>query len=608
MSDPIHFESETVLGIPPADLWPLLADTDRLNRTLDLPPVAYALRADASGSRLEASARTMGITLRWREHPFEWIEGQRYEVLREFMGGPIASVRGGVELAAVPEGTRVKAFADVIPRGWLGRFVAARAVGPKATTGLLRSLKAMEAYAKGESRDPFPRPERVMIGTGAYNAAAARLTASGADPVQAGRLLAHVRVAHDEDVASMRPYAVADAWGTDRLQTLKTFLHAARAGLLDLSWEVLCPNCRVSKASVPTLSALKPSAHCETCRIAFDGDFARHVELRFAVNPAIRDIRRESFCIGGPGNTPHVLVQLRFPGPGERKVILQLGAGRYRARAIGLQAVAELDVAPGASAADAGFRVAADGVTPARIRIPPGLAAVHVVSEVPGGAVFVLERERWTDQAATAAQVTALPEFRDLFSAEVLAPGVQVGVRRLALLFTDLQASTALYARVGDAEAFGLVRRHFDLLEDAIVRHRGGIVKTIGDAVMASFLSEADAVRAALEMQRRFPPFAGERGAAGVALKVGVHAGPCIAMEANGRNDYFGGTVNIAARVQGESGGGEIVLTEEVYRAGGVEEALNAERAVIEAFEARLKGLPEGFRLRRVRLGQVVRA
>jgi class 3 adenylate cyclase len=212
-----------------------------------------------------------------------------------------------------------------------------------------------------------------------------------------------------------------------------------------------------------------------------------------------------------------------------------------------------------------------------------------------------LERVDWIDRAATAAVVSLLPEFRRLFSGEVLAPGVALKVGRTALLFSDLSASTALYGRAGDAPAFRLVRDSFDVLRATIEEHGGAVVKTIGDAVMAAFTSEDGAVRAAVAMQRAFPEFIRRyRYADGVDLKLGVYAGPCFAVTANGVLDYFGQTVNVAARLQAQAEAGDLVLSEELAEAvtagGSLEGTVIAER-----FTATLKGVEKPLRLVRAR-------
>jgi adenylate cyclase len=192
-----------------------------------------------------------------------------------------------------------------------------------------------------------------------------------------------------------------------------------------------------------------------------------------------------------------------------------------------------------------------------------------------GPTLFCLESLAWRDDAATAAEVTALGEFRRHFGSEVLMPGTEVAVRQTAFLFTDLKGSTALYAEQGDAPGYATVREHFAVLEALIEREGGGIVKTIGDAVMAVFPTLAQALGAALSIQREGP--------AGLVIKCGVHAGPSLAIEANGGLDYFGQTVNIAARIQAQSEGGDVVLM-----AGLLE---TPEGLACEVFEADLKGV-----------------
>jgi class 3 adenylate cyclase len=160
----------------------------------------------------------------------------------------------------------------------------------------------------------------------------------------------------------------------------------------------------------------------------------------------------------------------------------------------------------------------------------------------------------------TVPEVVSLQAFRDLFAEATLRPGDEAAVGQVALLFTDLRGSTALYERVGDAKAFNLVREHFAFLASIVRDHDGAVVKTIGDAVMASFGDPADAVKAALAMQARIADFNRERGVGALVLKIGIHVGASVMVSLNERLDYFGSTVNMAARLQGQSEGGDIVL------------------------------------------------
>ncbi len=162
-----------------------------------------------------------------------------------------------------------------------------------------------------------------------------------------------------------------------------------------------------------------------------------------------------------------------------------------------------------------------------------------------------------------------LPDFQRLFPRERLLPEESLDVARATLLFTDLAGSTALYARRGDPRAYRMVRLHFDALFRIADENTGTVVKTIGDAVMAAFQTPVDAVTAALAMQAAIGELNQRASLSGddqLILKLGLHSGPCLSVTLNERPDYFGTTVNIAARVQGLSQGNDVVLTEAIYQ------------------------------------------
>ena len=172
-------------------------------------------------------------------------------------------------------------------------------------------------------------------------------------------------------------------------------------------------------------------------------------------------------------------------------------------------------------------------------------------------------------------------------------------MKRLALLFTDLQGSTALYDRIGDMKAFDLVRLHFGYLRECIWRNSGALVKTIGDAVMASFVDPLDALRAALDMRAEIARFNADAGSDLIHLKIGLHAGACLAVTLNDRLDYFGQTVNIAARVQALSGADEIVVTDDVLSLPGARELVAGLK--IDSSAVELRGIAGEVRIHRLR-------
>jgi class 3 adenylate cyclase len=232
----------------------------------------------------------------------------------------------------------------------------------------------------------------------------------------------------------------------------------------------------------------------------------------------------------------------------------------------------------------------------------PGSVAGQVVARNDGAAArtLVIEDRGWASDALTAHEVTTMQAFRDLFADSVLRPGDQVEIRRVALLFTDIKGSSELYNRAGDARAYGWVREHYAVLTGAVRRHDGAVVKTIGDAVMAAFANPVDAIEAAVVIRADIARFNRELGpeAGELLVKLGLHCGPCIAVTLNDRLDYFGRTVNLAARLQGESRGGDIVVSEDMAAEPGVAAALDALGAGAES--AAVKGFREPVMLRRV--------
>jgi adenylate cyclase len=199
----------------------------------------------------------------------------------------------------------------------------------------------------------------------------------------------------------------------------------------------------------------------------------------------------------------------------------------------------------------------------------------------------------WSDQAATAAEVTTLQVFRDLISNELLRPGEQISVGNLTVLFTDLRDSTSFYREVGDAPAFGRILDRFKVLREAIIREDGALIKTIGDAVMAVFRRPVSALHAILDAQRRLasPP----AGAPPFYLKAGLYHGPCTAVTMNDRLDYFGSVVNMAARLERLSSGADVIISDAVRRDPEVARLLSApdNGLVVELFESRLRGFDE---------------
>lgn len=535
-------------------IWNAVGDTERINRAIGNNAVAMeALDAD-SAARFTASTKLGGFQVTYEERPYEWVYLERFSVLRKMLSGPMKSLEALYTFATTPSGgTQVTVSLRMEPRSWVlapaVRLSAQRVVGR-----MLREIERMDAAIKAGLQVP-PLAPLHAANEQELERALHQLERT-ADVALARRLADFLRKGGDLDVARIRPFQLADEWKVDRRLLLTTCLLGVRAGLLELHWDLICPSCRTVSESLPSLASLADHGRCQLCDIDFGLDLDEAVEATFSPVSRIRKVDDRKYCIGGPARTPHVFAQMILPAASSGALRAPLEEGRFRLFARGGE-MSPVVVKPGAPSE---VTVTIGQTQPIELA-PLGRL---VVRNLGGERHIKLERIDWLSQAASARVLSTLPAFRREFSSEVLRPGTSLKVARVTILFTDLTDSTKLYASIGDASAFRLVHDHFDVLFPLIEKHEGAMVKTIGDAIMAVFAGEDGAVQAAVEMLEAFERFRRDQPNGNAThIKIGMFTGPCFAINANGVLDYFGQSVNVAARLQGQAKSGEVVLEAE---------------------------------------------
>ncbi|MPZ29977.1 MAG: adenylate/guanylate cyclase domain-containing protein [Rhodospirillales bacterium] len=445
-----------------------------------------------------------------------------------------------------------------------------------------------------------------------------------------------IRSGDEVTVYRANPLAFTRDRGVTEPEAIDLFLHASRAGLLDMHWDILCPHSGLVLESFGKLRSLRSHFVCGLCDIDGQTELDDFIEVSFAVSPQVRPLSlhdAESLSVEDLHWKLRFSSTGRFPGGQTRFVDFLRGLIRgmtYLPAGATTTLQAELD--PGGISGvnvqtQAGFMLPVAGprvTTPTRLRItydgqrftadlaalPPGPAVVEVthtgsrrgsllLTNWPAEVLAVPTKPTLEfDPYLSGGMLLTRQTFRKLFRSERVDEQEGLGVRQVALLFTDLKGSTALYEQLGDLNAYALVREHFALLDAAAHAHAGAIVKTIGDAVMAAFSRPVDAVAAALQILQQIDQFNRGHAAPAIILKIGAHCGPSIAVKLNENLDYFGQTVNIAARVQSCAGAAEICLTEALYTAPGVRELLTGHDVV--EFDAPLRGVQGDARVYRV--------
>jgi class 3 adenylate cyclase len=170
------------------------------------------------------------------------------------------------------------------------------------------------------------------------------------------------------------------------------------------------------------------------------------------------------------------------------------------------------------------------------------------------------------------------------------APTMQPSAFR-TVLFTDVEGSTALTQRLGDAKARAVLREHERIVREALTSHGGAEVKTMGDGFMASFSSATPALECAIAMQRAFAEHNGTADEP-IKVRIGLNAGEPIAEE----EDLFGTAVIMAARIAAQANGGEILTANVLRELTAGKDFLFADRG-----EATLRGFDDPVRLYEVR-------
>ena len=405
-----------------------------------------------------------------------------------------------------------------------------------------------------------------------------------------------VREAPDRELCRINTLDFAAKNRLDEEPALAALLHAARLGLFELSWNVLCPGCGGVLDAGTTLKTINHEEYaCGLCAAGYKPTLDEMVEVTFTVSPRVRRIAahdpdslpeaeyyRQIFWSSGvdlPDSLDKSLAEFTIDSielpPGERAVLsVQLpndfviafdpvthgtqfidtkGEPTQERQTLSMvfnkvkAPVGTVEMRPGP------LRVSFENRTDRRV-----LPALWVA----GDALHHLLGKR--KPFVTAKRLLTNQTFRDIYRTDTLDVDQKLKITSLTFLFTDLKGSTALYERVGDLVAYDLVRQHFGVLNEIVAAEAGAVVKTIGDAVMATFATPDRALAAALRMREAMTRINAERHNEDLLLKIGIHEGPCLAVTLNNSQDYFGQTVNVAARVQGLASSRAIFVTKPV--------------------------------------------
>lgn len=564
------FVFEREMSAPPELLWPYLSHTEKINRALGFAPVQYLQRGIVRGvSERFAQTRALGMNMAWKEEPFEWIEGRKHSVLRTFEQGPLRWYCAETELAKSPSGKTIARHTITVDcRGWLGYLATPLQVGVLYKRSVARVYSALDdLLSRAGALDPAidPLQTEVTLAPSAERTLADALDTlarRGIDRAVAESIVHFLRVASDLDASRIRPFALARRLRLPSEQVANACIYLADQGSLELLWDVLCPSCQIPSSIAESLDKIAAHGQCPTCNIDFELDFGRSVEAVFRPTPAVRSLETRTFCVGGPGNFPHVIAQLRLAVSEAMDLPLALSEGTYRVRSPQLPYAFELRVRPEAMRRRADLHFSPRPLSaPTPLELCAGEQRLALSNGCERELVLRVERARDESLALTAARASAMRSFRELFGDQVLAPDTLLAVSSVAMLTTMVHDAPSLFRDKGDAQALAVVLEHFRLASDVIAQHGGALLKTVGVQSIAAFDRASNAVEAALALRRALRD---KQSLVGLSVRCAVHQGPMIAATLNGRLDYFGHHAELAAALVYELDRPSVLLSQSV--------------------------------------------
>ena len=575
---------------PPKVVWTALANTQRFNEAIGAPTYKVEELPQSDGSVISiARARKGPFDLEWEEAVVDRVFNRWFHQRRIFLKGPLKTLNSWLKITQTEKGCRAEFTIAATPSGMMGRLILATRFfsGPDR---VLNQLAAnMKSFADGTVETPYEVPPPTLA-LGSEARIRDLKEAIDQSPFSHGltqRLADFAFKRQDADVSQIRPLALARLWNVPARHAVEVCLQAAKQGLLGLRWHLLCPHCQGGKGESASLDQLPVGEHCNSCNIDFDREYSGNVELAFHPAAAIRPVETAAFCTAGPMVTPHVVVQISLK-PGEtRTVTAELAHGSYRLRTVEPGPSHIIDWHSG------GFPEVIANVDSMEAGAPVDSGKITLTNRTGRRLALVIEERGWARDALTADRVTTYQAFRDLFSREMLRPGDTGDIDHVTLMFTDLKGSTALYNRVGDPEAYAQVRDHFSVLGTAVRENNGAVVKTIGDAIMAAFANPLDGLAAAIQIQNDMKAHNSTTEGEPLIIKIGLNTGRCIAVTLNDRLDYYGATANLTARLESQSQGGDIILSESLTHDAAICDRLT--KITLEKGMAELKGFADSI-------------
>ncbi len=395
---------------------------------------------------------------------------------------------------------------------------------------------------------------------------------------QLDRFISYLLSLKGEQTVRINPLDFAQHADMDSATVLSIFIYGSKSGLFSFEWNFICPVCGGREHSYENLNQLEKTYYrCTLCDLDVEVVADSHLEISFTLRSDISGYMHDPFLSLDSywaHNFSHSIIwpdplreafdsqqNLRFfsldPG---KKISLAFGQNRmksWRMLSFDSHAICSIDMGDLKNTdrvEQVGLTHDAEGFTPGKIEFSSSKGKVDLVNNSDKTAGFIIgqpanehffnmlrEHPPYFTPFVTGKMILNNQLFRELFLVDNLPDDLSMKIQDITLLFTDLKGATELYDKTGDIYAYRLVKKHFRILQKIVNTYNGGIVKTMGDAIVASFNDARSGLDAASAMVKEINAFNSTASNMdhSLGLKIGLHRGEVIAVKANQTLDYF---------------------------------------------------------------------
>ncbi len=424
MIEPVCIAWRKVLAAPLAAVWDAFSDTERINRLGGLHlQFAFVARGDGTSQRT-GELRHLGLRVTWEEKPVVFTAPTHHLIERIYESGPISKSQTELQLIERADGGTDFAYDG---RFWPKSRLFAPAikldveitVRPK----LDRAFQALFAALEHNAQYPDVAPPKL-------NATAEKQLQAGLATVREAGVAEHlgefVRTAPLTEQLRMQPLLLAKRWRLPEKQVVAGLLRAARAGILQPRWDILCPSCRLPADAAQTLSLSAGQSHCPACEVKYDASLADSVALSFRPAVTLRDQTARIDCLSSPGRMPHIVSQRVIPPRGELQWTLPLLSGNYHVRSWPALDQVALSVRPEIERRSATVLAGPVALGPPTLRLGAGQVTLRVRSKIDQPLKIVVERVQVAANTLTVGRILEWPDVASLLPDDALEPGVHI--------------------------------------------------------------------------------------------------------------------------------------------------------------------------------------